>query len=238
MACRTRCENSSEIGVFCRVTNGYALVGHGTSENFFATLQGELESHIPVVHCLIGDSRIVGRLTVGNKHGLLVPNTTSDAEMQHLRNSLPDSVKIQKVEERLNSLGNVVVCNDYVALIHPHLDKETEEIIQDVLKVETFRAAIKQNELVGSYCVLTNNGGLVHAHTSLSELEELSNLLQLPLTAGTINRGSEVVAAGVAANDWVAFVGLDSTATEIAVVENIFKLRNVTDLQGSLIDTL
>lgn len=238
MACRTRCESSSEVGVFCRVTNAYALVGHGTSENFFASVQHELEQHVPVVHCLIGDSRIVGRLTVGNRHGLLVPNTTTDTELQHLRNCLPDGVRIQKVEERLNSLGNVICCNDYVALIHPHLDKETEEIIQDVLKVETFRACIASNELVGSYCVLTNQGGLVHAHVPLAELEELSNLLQLPLTAGTINRGSEVVAAGVTANDWTAIVGLDSTATEVAVVENIFKLRSVKDLQGSLIDAL
>lgn len=43
--------------------------------------------------------------------------------MQHLCNSLPDSVKIQRVEERLSALGNVVSCNDYVALVHPDLDR-------------------------------------------------------------------------------------------------------------------
>ena len=59
----------------------------------------------------------------GNKHGLLVPNTTTDQELQHIRNSLPDSVKIQRVEERLSALGNVVACNDYVALVHPDLDR-------------------------------------------------------------------------------------------------------------------
>lgn len=62
-------------------------------------------------------------MCVGNKHGLLVPNTTTDQELQHLRNSLPDSVKIQRVEEKLSALGNVVSCNDYVALVHPDLDK-------------------------------------------------------------------------------------------------------------------
>lgn len=40
-----------------------------------------------------------------------------------MRNSLPDSVKIQRVEERLSALGNVISCNDYVALAHPDLDK-------------------------------------------------------------------------------------------------------------------
>ena len=61
--------------------------------------------------------RIVGRMTVGNRHGLLVPNSTTDQELQQIRNSLPDSVRIQRVEERLSALGNVIACNDYVALV-------------------------------------------------------------------------------------------------------------------------
>ena len=62
-------------------------------------------------------------IIVGNKNGLLVPNTTTDQELQHIRNSLPDTVRIQRVEERLSALGNVIACNDYVALVHPDLDR-------------------------------------------------------------------------------------------------------------------
>ena len=61
----------------------------------------------------------------GNRHGLLVPSTTTDQELQHIRNSLPDTVKVQRVEERLSALGNVIASNDYVALVHPDLDKVT-----------------------------------------------------------------------------------------------------------------
>ena len=38
-----------------------------------------------------------------------------------------------RVEERLSALGNVVACNDYVALVHPDLDRETEEVLADTL---------------------------------------------------------------------------------------------------------
>ncbi len=59
----------------------------------------------------------------------------------HIRNSLPESIKVRfsaalgrvarfigaeqvlRVEERLSALGNVILCNDYVALCHPELDK-------------------------------------------------------------------------------------------------------------------
>lgn len=224
MAVRACFENSSEVGVFARLTNSYCITALGGSENFYSVFESELGQHIPVIHSTIGGTRIVGRVTVGNRKGLLVPSITTDQELQGLRNSLPDSVKVQRVEERLSALGNCIACNDYVALVHTDLDKETEEIIQDTLGVDVFRATVAGNVLVGSYCVFSNQGGLVHVMTSVEDMEELSQLLEVPLTAGTVNRGSDVLGAGLVVNDWAGFTGMDTTATELGVVERIFKL--------------
>jgi len=243
MAVRAQFEKSSEIGVFSKLTNAYCLLASGSAQHF-KVFETELQGHIPVVYTSIAGCRVIGRLTSGNKNGLLLPNTTSDQEMKHITASLPDSVVVKRVEEKLSALGNCIVCNDYVALIHPDLDRETEEVIADTLGVEVFRQTIADNVLVGSYCAINNQGGLVHPKTSVEDQEELSSLLQIPLVAGTVNRGSDVIGAGLVVNDWAAFCGLNTTATEISVIENIFKLRDsqvspiISELRDSLIETL
>ncbi|CDU20143.1 hypothetical protein YYC_00458 [Plasmodium yoelii 17X] len=229
MAIRVQFENSNEVGVFSRLTNSYGLIALGGSENFSSVFEAELSQHIPIIYATIGGTRVIGRVCVGNRKGLLVSSICTDQELLHLRNSLPDNVKIKRVEERLSALGNCITCNDYVGLIHTDIDRETEEIVQDVLDIEVFRTSIAGNLLVGTYSYFTNNGGLLHAMTTSQEIEELSELLQIPLVTGTINRGSDLIGSGLVANDWSAFCGMDTTAIELNIIEKIFKLNNIED---------
>ena len=129
MATRVSFESSSEVGVFAKLTNKYCLIAAAGSESFYSIFNEELSPHMPVIPCSIGQCKIVGRLTVGNCRGLLVPQITTDMELQEIRNHLPESIRIERIEERLSALGNVIACNDNVALIHPELDDMSVQIV-------------------------------------------------------------------------------------------------------------
>lgn len=88
----------SRVGVFATLTNSYAVVAIGGSENFyrylfffdgreglwtnwsiagFSVFEAELQDVIPICHASIGGTRIVGRLTAG-----YVPSKLLQQEVQ------------------------------------------------------------------------------------------------------------------------------------------------------------
>ncbi len=78
---------------------------------------------------------------------------------------------------------------------------------------------------------------------SIAEMEYLSNICQVPICTGTVNRGSDVIGSGVVANDWTAFCGTETTSSEINIIDAIFKLTDAGQSRydaerNSLIDYL
>ena len=66
----------------------------------------------------------------------------------------------------------------------------------------------------------------------------------MPLCAGTVNRGNDQIGTGMVVNDWTAFTGTETTATELSVIDAIFKLTDAgksvfaAENKGVLIDNL
>jgi translation initiation factor 6 (eIF-6) len=83
MANRVQYENSNDIGVFSKLTNGYCLVAAGGSYNFYSVFESELGSFIPVIQATIGGTRIVGRTTAGTYLNLFRKQKRFDCSQHH-----------------------------------------------------------------------------------------------------------------------------------------------------------
>jgi translation initiation factor 6 len=216
--------NSNEIGVFAKLTNSYCLVADKNCKNY-NIIDSELLS-TPIIETTICGMNIIGRMTAGNKYGLLVPSSISEKEYRNLVENLPEEITIKKVDEKLSALGNVICCNDFVAIVHPDISTQVVEDIKDTLNVEVFRTTINNNVLVGSYCVVSNLGGIVHPEVGINELEEICNIFQIPIAPGTLNKGCDLIGSGCLINDTVGFVGNQTTTVEITLFDGVFKLNN------------
>lgn len=229
-------EGNSEIGAFIRLTNKYIVVGRSECQNVINFLRETFDC--PIVETTINSIRMVGAQCVGNSFGLILPDTCTDQELQHIRNSLPEQIRVVRIVEKLNCLGNLICCNDHACIVHPYIDEENIRIIQDVLQVPVYKMTIGDEPLVGTFSSINNQGMLTGPNVTEAELKELSELMKVQAIAGTVNGGSAAVGSGIIANDWVCIVGNRCTNVEVKVAETIFNLSESKFSENVAIDEI
>ena len=219
MFLRFNYENSNDIGVFIKLTNSYCIVPYDINEKCLRILQKELKKKIPIIKTTVIQSKCLGRLIIGNKKGIILPYETTSDEFDKIQKYVPDTVCVRRSEEKFSALANCIVNNDTSALTVPEISYQTEELLVDTLGVEVFKIGLGSEKLIGSFCVLNNNGGIISQFVSTEDQDEISSLLQIPLTIATVNCGDKYLSSGILSNDWVGFCGFQTTQSEMFVLE-------------------
>jgi translation initiation factor 6 len=218
-------DNSDNIGVFIKLTNSYCIVPYEVNEKSLKIIKKELKKNIPIIKTSIIQSKCVGRLIIGNKKGLILPSETTFEEYQKIKKFIPDNVIVRKCKEKFSALANCIVNNDFTALVTTEISSETEELLNDVLGLEVFKISLGTERLLGSFCVINNHGGLISQFISLEDQDEISSLLKIPLTVGTINCGDRYLSSGMISNDWIGFCGYRTTQSELLILETTFSQK-------------
>jgi translation initiation factor 6 len=207
---------SSNIGAFCRVTDDWIL--QGPSNDATTKSLNQIFEKEPI-RTTIGQSTLIGILTVGNKNGLLVPHTVLDEELEALQEL---GIPITPLKSKLTALGNLILTNDHAALVSPAFSKSEQQTIRDALNVEVKASRIAGSDLAGSFCVVTNNGLLAHIGVSEEELNWLGSFFSVETDIGTINRGVPYVSIGLLATLKAAAAGFETTGPELMRITEAF----------------
>jgi len=191
---------SPNIGVYCFCNEELAIVPPGLTKRKMKQFQDTLE--VSVCSTTVGGTALVGALVAGNSKGVLVPHTTQDYELQRIE-------KYSKVivdESNWTALGNVVLANDFGAVLHPDAPQGLKKSVE-ALEVQAAYSKIALLPFVGALAVATNRGALLSPNASSEEQFVIQAALKVGTELSATNGGVPFVKSGILANSKGAVVG-------------------------------
>lgn len=208
------------VGVYVRATSSHLFVPPGITELNVRDLEDALGHK--AIEITLGGSPLIGSLMAANKHGAVVADFATDAEIALIEATGLDVLRLEHT--RLNAAGNNVLCNDHGALVHPDLPDKAAKAIAAVLQVPVERTAVAGIPTVGTAAVATNLGVLTHPLATDAELAFIKKALHAPARIGTVNHGHGLVGAGIAANQNGLACGSRTTGIELGRMDEALGL--------------
>jgi len=206
---------SASIGVYIRVTEEYIIVPAQIPPTKIRKMQKWFGTKI--VKTNIGGSILVGSLVCANSHGIILPRFVWKEEIEALK-ALRD-VNITVMNTKRTAYGNLVLANDYGAIVDPRLGKRDVKIISDTLGVEAVPGEIAGLPYVGSLTTATNKGVMTHPLIKPEEEKLLRDVLKVHVGVGTVNCGVPYIATGLIGNSKAAVAGSLTTGPELFMIE-------------------
>ena len=131
---------------------------------------------VELVKTPISGSNLAGALACGNSNGIVVSKYAFDREIEAIRESGVERERIYP--DRLTALGNIVLANDFGAIVNPLLSDESVELITQVLDVDVERGSIANFKITGSVATATNKGVLIIFHLIMIIMKSVKETLK------------------------------------------------------------
>ena len=107
------------IGIYTRVNDEFVFLPNGFADTKSEKLSEYLE--VSPLEISVANSRSLGILMVVNNHGVLLPSTCSEGELEHIKKNTDLNVEILDVKN--NALGNMMRVNDKGGIVSTLIQK-------------------------------------------------------------------------------------------------------------------
>jgi translation initiation factor 6 len=173
---------------------------------------------VKLVHTSIGGSVLAGALACANSNGILLPNSIREEEFGVIKSLFEGNLTV--METKKTAYGNLVLANDYGAVVDPRFKEPQIKQISETLGVDAVTGEIAGLPYVGSLAVATNKGVLAHPLLKKEERKILESVFKVPVDVGTINCGIPYVGTGLISNRHAAVAGSLTTGPEMFIIGN------------------
>ncbi|MGD8505417.1 MAG: translation initiation factor IF-6 [Candidatus Bathyarchaeota archaeon] len=203
------------IGVYSLVTEKMAIVPPVVSENKAKKLEKWLK--VRVARTMIGESVLIGAFASANSNGVVLPHFVREEEIEAMK-SICSEFNFAVMETKRTAYGNMVLTNDFGAIVDPRIKRADLKRITDTLNVEAVSGEIAGLPYVGSLGIATNKGVLAHPLIKEEEQKLLTEVFKVPVDVGTINCGIPYVATGLIGNSHTVVAGSLTTGPELFII--------------------
>jgi len=208
---KTDFNGDPNLGLYGFATDRYCILG--------TRLKGKNVLNVPIVKAKIMGIDFVGMLSSGNSHGIVVPETIEDYELNDLKKNLSKlGVKILVIKTRFTALGNLIMMNDNGIILSPLL-KESKKEIEEFFGLKCEISTIADLDVVGSLGIATNKGCLLNPQTRRKEMKIIEKTLGVEADIGTVSFGSPFPKAGLVANSFGYLVSSLTSGPELGRIE-------------------
>ena len=171
---------------------------------------------VKVVGTTIGKSVLIGALACANSNGTVLSPFAQEEEIEAIKSASDINVTVMNTKK--TAYGNLILANDYGAIVDPRLGKRDVTQIGGTLGVEVVAGEIAGLPYVGSLAAATNKGVLAHPLLKEEEQKILKDVLKVHVDVGTINCGIPYVATGLIGNKYGAVAGFMTTGPELFII--------------------
>lgn len=221
---------SASIGVYSLATDKVVIIPKVVPFKKAKRLSEWLK--VKLIQTSIGESVLIGALSCANSNGILLPHFVNDKELETIKSSFEGNITV--MERKKTAYGNLVLANDYGAIVDVRFRTAEIEEISETLGVEAVPGEIAGLPYVGSLAVATNKGVVAHPLLRDSERKLLEDVLNVPIDVSTVNCGIPYVATGLIGNRYAAVAGSMTTGPEMFIIENALDIVKEEEANESL----
>jgi len=217
---------SPSIGVYSLATDRFVLIPKMVPKEKAERTAEWLK--VKLIQTSISGSVLIGALACANSNGILLPNSVRAEELATIKSCFEGNITV--METKKTAYGNLVLANDYGALVDPRFKENEIKQIAETLNVNAVPSEIAGLPYVGSLAVATNKGVLAHPLLKDDERKVLEGVFKVPIDVGTINCGIPYVGTGLIANSYAAVAGSMTTGPEMFIIGNALDVVQEVDL--------
>jgi translation initiation factor 6 len=207
---------SPNVGVYSFCNEKLVIVPPGLTNRKMGQFAEALG--VEVCKTTVGGSTLLGALVIGNSNGLLVPRIIHDYELKRIR----EFSNVTVVNSRWTALGNVILANDFGAVVHPDSPTEILTAIDDQLHVRPVQAKIGTLTFVGALGASSNKGAIIAPSALGEERSVVESALKVGVEFGTSNGGVPFVHSGILVNSKGAVLGPLTRGAELMQITRAF----------------